>query len=958
MAAEIRGNPKTDRACDMRFILRRFAWALVLSVLGNPPSARADAADDQFAVAAGHYRQQRWQEACDELGKLLAAHADHPRANQARFFYGEALAQLGRWEQAQNQFGELLRRDPEHRYARQALFRSGETAYLGGDQQAAKRDLQTFHERFPQDDLNGYALPYLASLELKSESPAGAQKLFSAAIEQFPTGPLLADCHLGLAQAHEQMGQLDQARREYQLVADGKTPLSDQAMLHLGMTENALGDHQAALATFERLATAFPDSPLQAEGRLGRGFALFKLGRYGEAEDVLESLLENPSLRVEAHYWLGLSQRAREAWPAAAKTLLAGGRFDEQHRLNPALGYHAADALLRDGQLEAASDEFDRVASRWPQSPWGDDCLLGKLQIAEKRHAYADCVRWADELTTKFPDSPLAAQAELAKGQSLSALAKYAEAVDPLAHVLNRKTSLPEKLADDDRALARSTLALCYAHLGRFAEAQQSLTDLRAENARDELVAESSYQMAELAYAAGDMQRASELFSALAKSEKASKVTCGSLSGLAWCHFKAGEWSEAAAVCERLANQYPDSPLVADAAFLRGRALEHLEQLDAALAMYHVVFERYAASGRAAEALWRAAWLHDKLQQPAAAIELYGTLISEHPDFSELDAAIYRRAWLLLESGQATAADPLFERLRRDFPQSHFTADATLRLAERAVATEKYDDAEKLLTEITQPTTPAATRRHALYLQGRARVATGQSAAAEGPLVQLIEDFPKSELALPAAYLLAEACYQQGHYEQAARRLSELSEKTKDHAESWSAMAELRRAQALAQLKEWSEALPIAEAIAARFPNFDQQYEVDYLIGRSSASSGDFAAAREAYAKVIASPQGKTTQTAAMAQWMIGESYFHQENYSAALAEYRKVDKRYPFPRWQSAALLQEGKCQELLGQWRSAGEVYEQLLKDYPTSEFSQEAASRSAAAQQRVAGGSPKPK
>ena len=50
-----------------------------------------------------------------------------------------------------------------------------------------------------------------------------------------------------------------------------------------------------------------------------------------------------------------------------------------------------------------------------------------------------------------------------------------------------------------------------------------------------------------------------------------------------------------------------------------------------------------------------------------------------------------------------------------------------------------------------------------------------------------------------------------------------------------------------------------------------------------------------------------------MAQWMIGESFFHQEKYAEALAEYLRVDDRYPFPRWQAAALLQAGKCHERL---------------------------------------------
>jgi len=238
-----------------------------------------------------------------------------------------------------------------------------------------------------------------------------------------------------------------------------------------------------------------------------------------------------------------------------------------------------------------------------------------------------------------------------------------------------------------------------------------------------------------------------------------------------------------------------------------------------------------------------------------------------------------------------------------------------------------------------------------LYLQGRIAVAQEQWNSVDSTLDQLQERFPKSPLVPSAAYLRAEASYRRGDFEQAAQRLTDLAAATKDAPESWSAMAELRRAQALAQLKRWDEALEIARSITTRFPKFDRQVDVDYLIGRGRAAQADFAAARESYAKVLAHPNGANAQTAAMAQWMIGESFFHQEKYAEALAEYLRVDDRYPFPRWQAAALLQAGKCHEALGQWQPAVAVYQRLLKDYPTSEFNGEAEQRLAEANKRLA-------
>ena len=40
-----------------------------------------------------------------------------------------------------------------------------------------------------------------------------------------------------------------------------------------------------------------------------------------------------------------------------------------------------------------------------------------------------------------------------------------------------------------------------------------------------------------------------------------------------------------------------------------------------------------------------------------------------------------------------------------------------------------------------------------------------------------------------------------------------------------------------------------------------------------------------------------------MAQWMIGETYFHQKNYDAAIRAYLELEALYAFPTWQAAAL-------------------------------------------------------
>ena len=207
---------------------------------------------------------------------------------------------------------------------------------------------------------------------------------------------------------------------------------------------------------------------------------------------------------------------------------------------------------------------------------------------------------------------------------------------------------------------------------------------------------------------------------------------------------------------------------------------------------------------------------------------------------------------------------------------------------------------------------------------------------------QLARDFPDSDLQIPASYWIAEAAYRQGNYDEAGRRLAALSLQIAGRHDKWLAMVPLRRAQVLAQQKHWPEAQAMASRIATDFPGFAQQYEADYVVGRALAAQADFEGARREYLKTIHSTTGGKTETAAMAQWMLGETYFHQENYDAALREYLRVEILYAYPRWQAAALLQAGKCQELLGRPKEAAELYARLIKTNPDTEFTKEGADR----------------
>ena len=58
----------------------------------------------------------------------------------------------------------------------------------------------------------------------------------------------------------------------------------------------------------------------------------------------------------------------------------------------------------------------------------------------------------------------------------------------------------------------------------------------------------------------------------------------------------------------------------------------------------------------------------------------------------------------------------------------------------------------------------------------------------------------------------------------------------------------------------------------------------------------------------------------------------------------------YSYAQWQAVALLQAGKCHEMIGQWAEAVTLYSQILKDYPKTRVADKAAQRLRVARQRT--------
>jgi TolA-binding protein len=132
---------------------------------------------------------------------------------------------------------------------------------------------------------------------------------------------------------------------------------------------------------------------------------------------------------------------------------------------------------------------------------------------------------------------------------------------------------------------------------------------------------------------------------------------------------------------------------------------------------------------------------------------------------------------------------------------------------------------------------------------------------------------------------------------------------------------------------DWAAVRELLDQAQISTPQRVRGFQFDYLRARVCMSEARFEEARQLLTQVVRDPGAAGTQTAAMSQWLIGESWFHQEDYASALRAYLLVDSLYDFPQWQALALLQAAKCQERMNDRTAARITIDRLMATFPES-------------------------
>ncbi len=806
--------------------------------------------------------------------------------------------------------------------------------------------------------------------------------------DRFPESPLALDARLNAGFAYYRGGQFTEAAAAFEPVTSDKAR-GVTAGYWRGMSLKGAGNHQAATEALAKTVQAADQNPLEQAIRFQYGVCARLAGKTAIADaaflDVVKKFPTGDYADDALHFATELAIDAGQMDVAAARRKQFTESYPQsglrlyQELLAGRIALGQASHLITQGRPNAeiaaeydlAARSFERVLT---ESMLARTKLQARYYLALTRQLQGDHRTTLELLKPLIAELPAEGNHELGDALVLQAdsLGQTDQWADALVAAERYRKQFPE---GRQRYRALSVVALGQAKLSHFDESMTAWNELLEKADTPSLITSTTLQLAEMAEQRKDWKSAESLYTWLTRlAEKFGKGTeseAYAWRGLAFARFQQKQFGPAAEAYARIEKDFPQHRLAPECAYYQAESLREAGQLPDSAAAFLSAFNKYAPQAPAAAGVeqqapdlyafragLQAARTYRQLKQIEPADKAYAAVLDKYPKPLQLDKLLDEWALLNYEADRFDQADALFARLIREVPDSELADNALLSLAESDLLANRLDKAHAAFEALRQSATADVMVKERAHYQSIILAMDQQRWNEVQALTASFQtSFSTSELRPYVKYCgleaqLADPAISADRLAAAVQQIEEQIQPPNPkpipawYPRLWVLLAETRFRQ-----KNYEGVDQAVADLRARLPNNTMLYQAEEVLGRSFKQQAQFDKARDAFARVIMDPSAFRTETAAKSQFLLAETYFLQENWPDAFKAYMKVYSSYAFADWQSAALLQAGKCDEQQKQWKEAAETYALLLKEFAGSVHAAEARKRQENARQRAA-------
>lgn len=914
-------------------------------------------------------KQGKFAEAADSFRTVLTKYQSGKLTEDAKFGLARAEEQLKHVPEAMALYRELAAA-PNGRFAAESLFCLGTRFFDDRQYPQALEQFTAIEKRFPEHSLVPTARLHSGYVHFATRQYDAAAAEFEK-VTQPPGLALTAQYWLGLCK--KELGDFAAAIQILSRLdpqAKALRPLGQEVAFHWGDSELRQEHFDKARELFLEATRRDPAGELADDALYLASDAAVRAGRFDDAE------------RMHAEFRRTYAQSGL----ALLEELVYGRAIFGQGN-----ALEATDPAGAKARWASAAQVFERVAR---ESTVPRTSILARIQLARVQArgknfeaVVATLLPLKEELVSDQVPREYT-EALVLLSNSLIELKRSEEAVTVLKVY---QDSSPEK----KNPVALSTLAVASAQLGKWDDARRAVASLAEAEPAGENLAYAAATVGDLAFRAEEWPAAAEMFQREVGLGETYPKYWRALSDLGHTYINMEKWSDAAAAMSGvLQSKGQDAALISHITYLYGYALQKVgetgdaavrtEKTAAAVKVFEEGYDRFRLPAEAktpSETALRvsynayqcakgAARCYARLEKSADADAWWEKAYNElthqtDPKYRDLDVVLSEWAAMNNNAGNDARADELFQRLLKDFPGSQQAVVARLSVAQgMANAGETQQAIQAFEAILAQPKLPDEVRRTALLWLIDVAAETSDWSTSLANALAFEKAFPASEHRFYAKFRKAEALLQLAvrspggasieagrgseQVDEAIKLLIELKQ-SKDVAlkdsgstigqEEWYPQVWLLLTEAYFRIRNHTAVAANVEELRSQDPMSKFLYQMDEILGRSLNAQAKFDEARAAFTRVIESPDGKRTETAAKAQFYLAETFLLQKKYAEALEEYYKVYVSYAYPEWQAMALYQAIRCDLELKRPEGAAKTLETLKTGFPDSEYTKKA-------------------
>ncbi len=328
-------------------------------------------------------------------------------------------------------------------------YAQGLVAYNFGDYQTAIDAFNRFATRNPLTEIPAEMHLLLGRAYREIGNPAAATVAFQTIIEQFPTDPLFGDALLEQGRTQFLAGNIPEAIAEYQRIATTYGYLTDtaaEALWRVGFLQGTNEQPLEARATFEQLASAYPNTEQARSGLFIGASAAYSAGDVAGAERLYARLATTATGedQAAAYLWVGqlAAQRGDTATASNAYQLAVSAAPDSYFSARARDIVQGIVPFESPSQFVFAFDDEAQVvqAEAWLRTQFGitQDGALWPLSAA------------------------LDTDTRMVRGRELWAVAAYDEAETEFFDVINERRDAGDALASYQLAVYLRSIGAYY----------------------------------------------------------------------------------------------------------------------------------------------------------------------------------------------------------------------------------------------------------------------------------------------------------------------------------------------------------------------------------------------------------------------------------------------------------------------------------------------------------------